>query len=134
VADIGSGAGFPGIVWSIFRPDLDVTLFERKERTHAFLERVIGILAMGGVRALAEDAAEKPRAGSFDLAISKAAGRLWELLPLAEKLVLPGGAYLTIKGSSWREELDSAKSSAMRFERAAELPEGRGYALTFRKG
>jgi len=133
VADIGSGAGFPGIVWKIARPDLDVTLFERKERPHAFLERIITALGMPGLGALSEDAAGSAGSGTFDIVTSKAAGRLPTLLPLAARLLVPGGVYLTVKGSSWRKELTGLRPGAMRFLRAMELPEKRGAAVSFRK-
>jgi 16S rRNA (guanine(527)-N(7))-methyltransferase RsmG len=133
VADIGSGAGFPGIVWKIARPDLAVTLFERKERAHAFLERIITTLALPGLSAVSEDAERHTGHGSFDVVTSKAAGRLAALVPLAERLLAPGGVYLTIKGAKWREELSGVSPGAMRFLAAAELAEGRGIAVSFRK-
>jgi 16S rRNA (guanine(527)-N(7))-methyltransferase RsmG len=133
VADIGSGAGFPGVVWKVLRPHLDVTLFERKARTHAFLERIIAHLQLGGAKAVGDDAARPAYRGSFDVAVSKAAGRLSSLLPLAEGLLSPGGTYLTIKGDLWREEVGTAKASSMRGGRAVRLAEGRGHVLIFRK-
>lgn len=133
VADIGSGAGFPGIVWKIARPDLEVTLFERKERTHAFLERIITTLGMPGLEAVSEDAERYSRARPFDIVTSKAAGRLSGLLPLAERLLISGGVYLTIKGETWQKELSGATPPTMRFLGANELPERRGVAVGFRK-
>jgi len=133
VADIGSGAGFPGIVWKILRPEIELVLFERKERLHGFLERVIAMLSLEGASAEAGDAGAPSRAGSFELAVSKAAGRLPLLLPIAEGLLAPGRPYITIKGSTWRDELTLAGRSSMRLERAAELPHRRGFALVLRK-
>jgi 16S rRNA (guanine527-N7)-methyltransferase len=133
VADIGSGAGFPGLVWKIVRPRLDVTLFERRLKPQLFLERVVSQLGLKGITVFGGDAADSEESGAFDLVISKAAGRLAGILPLADRLLAPGGAYITIKGRAWESELSQSVRSAMRLESAAELPEGRGSALVFRK-
>ncbi len=132
VADIGAGAGFPGLVWKIARPDLRVTLFERKERAHAFLERIIAALGLVGAEALLEDAGKHERE-RFSIVTSKAAGRLATLLPLAEMLLADGGSYMTIKGGAWRKELAGASQAGMSLLAAVELPERRGAALCFRK-
>jgi 16S rRNA (guanine527-N7)-methyltransferase len=133
VADIGSGAGFPGLVWKIVRPQLDVTLFERRLKPQLFLERVVSQLGLKGITVFGGDAADSEESGTFNLVISKAAGRLAGILPLADRLLAPGGAYITIKGRAWESELSQSVRSAMRLESAAELPEGRGSAVVFRK-
>jgi 16S rRNA (guanine527-N7)-methyltransferase len=134
VADIGSGAGFPGVVWKIVRPGLGVTLFERKTKPQLFLERIVAGLGLDGVEVFGGDAAGYAGPEAFDIVVSKAAGRLGEILPLAERLLGPHGAYLTVKGRSWESEVRDAPKGAMQFESARELPERRGAALLFRKG
>ncbi len=133
VADIGSGAGFPGLVWKIVRPRFDMALFERRLKPQLFLERVVTQLGLGGIRVYGEDAANCGESGAFDLVISKAAGRLAAILPLAERLLAAGGAYITIKGRSWESELPRRGKSSMQMESAADLPEKRGKVLVFRK-
>jgi 16S rRNA (guanine527-N7)-methyltransferase len=133
VADIGSGAGFPGVVWKIIRPRLDLTLFERRLKPQLFLERVVLRLGLKGITVFGEDAAKCKEAGAFDLVISKAAGRLAGILPLAERLLVPGGAYVTVKSRSWKSELPEKLQARIRLESVIELPEGRGTALVFRK-
>lgn len=134
LADIGSGAGFPGVVWKIARPEIEIALFERREKLHAFLERAISLLGITGMRAYAGDAQAFSEAGSFGVAVSKAAGRLRKLLPLAARMLVPGGLYVTIKGSSWQRELDHAGiRHGMEIAGAASLPRARGVALFFRK-
>jgi 16S rRNA (guanine527-N7)-methyltransferase len=133
LADIGSGAGFPGVVWKIARPRIEAVFFERRRKPHIFLERAIALLDLSGARASGEDAAAHPEAGSFGLAVSKAAGRLREMLPLAEMLLAPGGLYVTIKGASWEKELGPAVPGAMNFTGAVELPFDRGHALFFKR-
>jgi len=133
VADIGSGAGFPGLVWKIVRPRLDLTLFERRLKPQLFLERVVVRLGLKDITVIGEDAADCKEAGTFDLVISKAAGRLASILPLADRLLGPGGAYVTVKGRSWESEMPQRLQSPMRLESVIELPEKRGMALVFRK-
>ena len=133
VADIGSGAGFPGIVWKILTPSIDVTLFERKMKPQLFLDRIISLLGLEGARVVGQDASTFKGPGAFDLAASKAAGRLDIILPLAEKLLIPGGAYVTIKGRAWRDELSEPGQGVMRLDSKRELPEKRGFALIFHK-
>ena len=134
VADIGSGAGFPGLVWKIVRPRLNLTLFERRLKPQLFLDRVVARLGLKGIAVIGEDAANCKEAGTFDLVLSKAAGRLASILPLADRLLAPGGAYVTIKGRSWESELPQGLQSSMHLESVIELPEKRGTALIFRKG
>ncbi len=134
VADIGSGAGFPGLVWKIVRPGLRLTLFERRLKPQLFLDRIVAQLGLAGIAVVGEDAASCKEAGAFDLVVSKAAGRLASILPLADRLLAPGGAYITIKGRSWESEVPRSAQAPLRLESAAELPENRGVALVFRKG
>jgi len=133
VADIGSGAGFPGLVWKIVRPRLDLTLFDRRLKPQLFLERVVVQLGLKGITVIAEDAANCKEAGTFELVVSKAAGRLASILPLADRLLAPGGAYLTVKGRSWEGEMPRNVQSSLRLESVVELPEERGSAVLFRK-
>jgi len=134
VADIGSGAGFPGLVWKIVRPGLHLTLFERRLKPQLFLDRIVAQLGLGSIAVIGVDAANCKEAGTFDLVVSKAAGRLASILPLADRLLGPGGAYITIKGGSWESEVPQIAQGRLRLESAAELPENRGNALVFRKG
>lgn len=132
LADIGTGAGFPGVVWKIMRPRLDITLFERRQKPLFFLERAISTLNLGSIRAVGEDASLH-KGSSFDLALSKAAGGLPEILPVAEALLLEGGLYVTLKGSAWRSEMEGVKPGLMKLEEKDELPGGRGILLIFKK-
>jgi 16S rRNA (guanine527-N7)-methyltransferase len=133
VADIGSGAGFPGLVWKIVRPRLDLTLFDRRLKPQLFLNRVVVQLGLKGISVIGEDAASCKEAGMFELVVSKAAGRLAGILPLADRLLASGGAYLTVKGRSWEGEMPESVQSSLRLESVVELPEDRGSAVVFRK-
>ena len=128
VADIGSGAGFPGIVWKIARPGWDVTMFERKERLASFLERTTAILGLEGVSIIAEEAGPQTGGGPFDVVTSKAAGRLGEILPVAAGMLRKGGIYVTAKGEGWEDEL--AGIAGFSPGRRIPLRGGRGEAIS----
>lgn len=90
--DIGSGAGFPGLALKIFFPSLAVTLLEPVAKKRAFLKEVARACGMEPVEVRAErleDFASPP--SSFDAATSRAVGGLERLIPLAARLLKPGG-------------------------------------------
>ena len=132
IADIGSGAGFPGLVWKMLRPRLEITLFERKQKIATFLSREIGVLGLKGVAVSSIDAAEYTEK-KFDLAASKAAGRLPEILPLVSELLSGGGLYITVKGDGWKEKEGPGPFSGMELEKEMAMPEKRGSIVIFKK-
>ncbi len=129
VADIGTGPGFPGMVWKIASPSLEITLFERKERTSLFLERVTARLKLEGIKAVCADAVAY--GGKFDLVVSKAAGKLEAMLPVAAELLTPGGIYVTIKGAGSEGELSQAGAAGGRLAAQKRSPSGNGVILAY---
>jgi len=98
VADVGSGAGLPGLVWAIARPDLKVTLIEPLLRRTTFLAEVIDELG------LANTCVVRGRAGEttdvFDVVTARAVADLGKLGTWCLPLVRPGGVLLALKGES----------------------------------
>lgn len=108
VADVGSGAGLPGLVLAAARPDLRVTLIEPMERRVAWLEEEAGALGLVNVvveRTRAEDAAP----GRFDVVTARAVGALAGLLPLTAPLAVPGGRLALLKGATVEAEIAKAE-------------------------
>jgi len=105
--DIGSGAGLPGIVLALARPNLNITLIEPIPRRAEFLRGVVDELALGSVRIL-QIKAEKCRE-QFDIATARAVAPLPKLKELAWPLLKPGGRLLAIKGESAAEELAASE-------------------------
>jgi 16S rRNA (guanine(527)-N(7))-methyltransferase RsmG len=131
VADIGSGAGFPGMVWKILSPGLHVFLFERKKKIAAFLERTARRVGLEGLEVLDFDAA-KYSGEALEGMVSKASGRLESMLPLASSLLAEGGVYITVKGKDW--ESGEALPGNISFSiQPVPLSSKRGVALIFRK-
>jgi len=100
VTDIGSGAGFPGIVLGCLRPDLDIVLIESRRRPTSFLCEAIRSIPLPAVRTLemrAEEAATAPEmAGRVTLAIARAL-RLDLFLGLALPLLAPHGTAIAMQ-------------------------------------
>jgi 16S rRNA (guanine(527)-N(7))-methyltransferase RsmG len=108
LADIGSGAGLPGVVLAIMRPDLRVTLIEPRARRAAFLAECVSELDLKNVeicRARAEDLADQVLA---DVVTSRAVARLDRLVRWSVGVCRPGGLVLAIKGASAAAELEEA--------------------------
>lgn len=134
VADIGSGAGFPGLVWKILRPSLEITLFERRERMATLLMNISARLGIENLEIVQADASEYEPKHTFDLVISKAAGRFGQLLPVAEGLLRMGGSYCTVKGAgSWREELEEPGADGLALEHNEPARSGSGRLFWFTK-
>jgi len=99
VADIGSGAGLPGIPIAVCRPDLKIFLVEPSSRRAGFLELVAEKLGLHNVRVVV-DRAERLEL-TVDLCLARAVaspGRTWRL---AEGLLAPEGRLLLWAGSKW---------------------------------
>lgn len=108
VADIGSGAGLPGLVLAIARPDVDFVLIEPMERRIAWLEEQVSLLSLANVRVLRARAEEAAGDVVVDQVTARAVSALSKLLPLAAGLARSGGQLVLMKGSGVSTELDAA--------------------------
>lgn len=107
VADVGSGAGLPGIPMAIAQPNAHFTLIEPMERRSDWLKAVVAELGLENVsvlRARAEEVGEV-----FDLVTARAVSALPKLLRLTVPLTRHGGAIIALKGSKAAEEIEEAK-------------------------
>lgn len=108
VGDIGSGAGLPGLVLAIARPDVEFILIEPMERRVEWLQDQVATLGLGNVevvRARAEEARITPY---LDQVTARAVSSLTRLIPLAVPLVKSGGELLFLKGSNVTAEIEAA--------------------------
>lgn len=113
VADVGTGAGFPGLPLLILRPDLRVTLIDSLQKRLVFLEAVLKELKLTAelVHARAEDAGQNPMyREKFDVALTRAVSALPVLCELTLPLVKVGGRSIAYKGDSV-EELAASKNA-----------------------
>lgn len=107
LADVGTGAGFPGIVLKIARPDIKLTLIDSLNKRLVFLNEVCSQLGIDAelIHSRAEDGArdEKLRE-SFDFAVSRAVARMNVLSEYCLPYVKVGGAFCAMKGAQANEE------------------------------
>ncbi|MCW2790346.1 MAG: rRNA ((527)-N(7))-methyltransferase RsmG [Aeromicrobium sp.] len=112
VADIGSGAGLPGVVWAIARPDLRVTLVEPLLRRTIFLEETVAALGLDNVEVL-RGRAEEIRS-TYDVVTARAVAGLDKLGRWCMPLVRKGGVLLAMKGQSAADEVQAATATLHR--------------------
>ena len=108
LVDVGTGAGFPGMVLKIMREDLDVTLLDSLNKRLVFLNEVIEKLGLKGIKTVhsrAEDAGKnKAFREKFDIATARAVANLPVLLEYCTPLVKKNGIFVSMKGPSATEE------------------------------
>jgi 16S rRNA (guanine527-N7)-methyltransferase len=109
VIDVGSGAGLPGIVVALMRPDLEVELLEPMARRVTWLEEVVGHLNLSGVTVTRGRAEEVAGQRSAAAVVARAVAPLGKLAGWAAGLLQPGGALLALKGRQAHTELEAAK-------------------------
>ena len=107
IADVGSGAGLPGIVIALARPEMKVTLIEPLQRRVDFLNEVVGELELP-IKVI-RGKAEAVKA-SFDFVTARAVAPLPRLIASTWHLIKPGGALLAMKGESASAEIEAANS------------------------
>ena len=113
VVDVGTGAGFPGMVLRILQPDFDLTLLDSLGKRIDWLRQTcdeMGLARVDCVHARAEEFAAQHRQ-SYDMATSRAVAALPLLSELALPLVKPDGCFLAMKSVDSDAELDSARGA-----------------------
>lgn len=108
LVDVGTGAGFPGVVARIFKPDLQLTLMEPTGKRVDFLKYLCAELGLTGVefaKERAEEAARKQWREQFDVACARAVAALPVLCEYCLPLVKVGGVFVAMKGPDAPEEL-----------------------------
>lgn len=122
VMDIGSGAGLPGIVIAIARPDLPVTLVEPMERRTEWLEQIANELDLANVTVLRGRSQELPGV-TADVVTARALAALPKLLRITHMLVKPAGKLLALKGQRAYQEVEDARKELRKFGFTAEVEE-----------
>jgi 16S rRNA (guanine527-N7)-methyltransferase len=105
IADVGSGAGFPGIPLAIVAPDLHFALIESTGKKCRFLEHVRDTLGLANVEVVQARAEAYKPAVRFDTVLARAVGPIADLVRNAGTLVAGGGRLLAMKGRYPGDEL-----------------------------
>ncbi len=127
VADVGSGAGFPGIPIKLWAPGVALTLIEANHKKATFLHEICRALTLTNVDIQNVRAESLPQA-AFDLVTLRAVERFVEVLPMAAQLVVPSGRIALLIGSGQVEEARSVLGS-VRWEGAVAIPGSRSRVL-----
>ncbi|WP_407319923.1 16S rRNA (guanine(527)-N(7))-methyltransferase RsmG [Isoptericola halotolerans] len=109
VADIGSGAGLPGVVIAILRPDATVHLIEPMERRTTWLDEVVADLGLRNVEVKRGRAEEYDGALEVDAVTSRAVAALSKLARISLPLVRSGGELVVLKGRNVDREIEPAR-------------------------
>ena len=112
VGDVGSGAGLPGLVLAIARPDVEMTLIEPMERRTDWLQAEVDRMELTNVRVFRARAEDLPGSGELrplDQVTARAVSALRTLIPLTAPLVRSGGELVLMKGGRAEDEIQAAQ-------------------------
>jgi len=115
LADIGSGAGLPGLVIAILRPDVQCTLIEPMERRTQWLSEQASELGLVNVEVVRARAQDLHGQRTFDSVTARAVSALRKLIPMAAPLAARNGQLILLKGSRVNEEVSEAASVIKKF-------------------
>lgn len=104
ILDVGSGAGLPGLVWALMRPDWRVCCIDAVAKKVSFVRQAAGELALPNLRA-EHGRVEQLRAPPFDIVTSRAFATLADFTRLTRHSLAPGAIWLAMKGRSPDDEI-----------------------------
>lgn len=113
IADVGTGAGFPGAMIRIMRPDLKLTLIEATDKKLQFVLKTLRSMGLDteGVHLRGEDAGRGEYREQFDAVTARAVAPLPSLMEYTLPLVKNGGKLIAMKGADGKEELEEARNA-----------------------
>lgn len=120
VGDVGSGAGLPGIVLALARPDVEFALIEPMERRTDWLSEQVSELGLRNVQVVRSRVQDAPFMEKCDVVTARAVAALKTLIPMTAPLVKPGGSLLLMKGASVDREITEAQKQ-IRIHRLVDL-------------
>jgi 16S rRNA (guanine527-N7)-methyltransferase len=116
VGDVGTGAGLPGLVLAIARPDVEWILIEPMERRVAWLSEQKEALGLDNVEVLRARAEDWRRGPVLDAVTARAVSAMRTLVPLTAPLVRDGGELILMKGANAAAEIESAAKPLRRYK------------------
>lgn len=116
VGDVGSGAGLPGLVLGIARPDVQFVLIEPMERRVAWLNDQVDELGLSNVTVVRERAEDVRLSDRLDQVTARAVSAFRKLLPLTAPLLRDGGELVLMKGANAQAEIDAAAKEMRKYK------------------
>ena len=116
VGDVGSGAGLPGLVLAIARPDVSFVLIEPMERRIAWLTEQVTELGLDNVEVVRARAEEVRLDSPLDQVTARAVSAFRKLLPLTAPLLRDGGELVLMKGAGAPAEVEAASKEIRKFK------------------
>ena len=116
VGDVGRGAGLPGLVLAIARPEVSFVLIEPMERRVAWLDEQVGELGLANVSVLRARAEDVRLDTPLDQVTARAVSAFRRLLPLTAPLLRDGGELVLMKGAAAQSELDAAAKEIRKYK------------------
>ena len=107
LCDVGTGAGFPGIVLKIMYPNLQVTLIDSLQKRVNYLNEIIKVLELTNIEAIHSRGEDYK--GNFDVVTSRAVANIEKLVKYTMHLVSKNGVFIAMKGNIDNELTDSIK-------------------------
>lgn len=116
VGDVGSGAGLPGLVLAIARPDVQFVLIEPMERRVAWLNDQVDALRLSNVSVVRERAEDVKLVDRLDQVTARAVSAFKKLLPLTAPLLKDGGELVLMKGAGAQAEIEAAQKEMRKYK------------------
>ena len=117
--DVGTGAGFPGLVLKIARDDLDLVLLDSLNKRIKFLQELVGILGLEGVGCVhgrAEEMSRRPEyRENFDFVVARAVANLSKLAGYCLPFAKVGGVFIAMKGRNYHDDVAEARRAVKSF-------------------
>jgi 16S rRNA (guanine527-N7)-methyltransferase len=111
VADVGTGAGFPGLPIKIIRPEIEMFLIESSVKKTLFLRHIINLLKIKNIKVIEERVENIEKSFLVDIAMTRALFTIDDFIKKASHLVKDGGVLIHSKGPKVREELKKLKNT-----------------------
>lgn len=106
ILDVGTGAGFPGLILALFNPDKSFVLVDGVSKKISFLQEMIGKLNLKNVMAVHIKVEEYKVTEQFDIIISRAFADIKKMIKLTNHLIKVNGKFIAMKGPDVMNELD----------------------------
>ena len=124
ILDVGTGAGFPGLVLALFNPEKSFVLVDGVSKKISFLQEMIGKLNLKNVIAVHTKVEQYNEAEQFDIIISRAFADIKKMTKLTSHLIKDGGKFIAMKGPDVMSELDDISFPFVHYDITVPFLEG----------